>query len=125
MLLRIGNEDFVSKEISYHSICRVNYQSRAEKTPLVLSMRRTHKHWMCQTMGHLGIFREIFTAKLLKESAALLMRIFSAKGKLFYLAILIANTRCCWQNMVGKIMKILGQIPPGSRKNCCSIIRNK
>ena len=34
MLLRIGTDDFVSKEIYYHGICRVNYQSRAEKTPL-------------------------------------------------------------------------------------------
>ena len=32
MLLRIGSGDFVSKEIFYHGICRVNYQNKAEKT---------------------------------------------------------------------------------------------
>ena len=32
MLLRICSGDFVSKEIFYHGICRVNYQNKAEKT---------------------------------------------------------------------------------------------
>ncbi|XP_057304270.1 uncharacterized protein LOC130641476 [Hydractinia symbiolongicarpus] len=39
MLVRIGNEDFVSKEIYYHGMCRVSYQSKAEKTPLAIQER--------------------------------------------------------------------------------------
>lgn len=43
MLLRIGNEDFVSKEIYYHGICRVSYQSRAEKTPFAIQEKKAHE----------------------------------------------------------------------------------
>ena len=33
MLRRISNTDFIVKEIRYHGFCRIEYQTRARKTP--------------------------------------------------------------------------------------------
>ena len=30
LLLRLGNSDFVAKEVMYHVVCRVNYQTRRD-----------------------------------------------------------------------------------------------
>ena len=29
LLLRLGNSDFVAKEVMYHAVCRVNYRNKA------------------------------------------------------------------------------------------------
>ena len=36
LLLRLGNSDFVAKEIMYHGVCRVNYQNKAGRTDMAM-----------------------------------------------------------------------------------------
>ena len=36
LLLRLGNSDFVTKEVMYHAVCRVNYQNKAGRTAMAM-----------------------------------------------------------------------------------------
>ena len=36
LLLRLGNSDFVAKEVMYHAVCRVNYQNKAGRTAMAM-----------------------------------------------------------------------------------------
>ena len=43
LIIRLQNTDFVSKEIVYHAVCRVNYQNKAEHTPTAIKEKKEQK----------------------------------------------------------------------------------
>ena len=63
MLLRIMNEDFVSKEVLYHGICRVEYQNKAkaikDKEANNLNMERKDSAWHLAREIHKSAFEAL------------------------------------------------------------------